>query len=99
MVGLAHAASPSSADEAAIRAQRTSWVKAYNGGDAKRWPRFTQRTHSCVAASMGGSDVVTDHCAAFHHEGDVLQDVNVGQRIALDGDDVSEFACLHAADL
>ena len=48
---------------------------------------------------MGGSDVVTDHCAAFHHEGDVLQDVNVGQRIALDSDDVSEFACLHAADL
>ena len=35
MVGLAHAASPASADEAAVRAQTTSWVKAYNGGDAK----------------------------------------------------------------
>jgi uncharacterized protein (TIGR02246 family) len=35
MAGFAHAASPASADEAAIRAQTTSWVKAYNGGDAK----------------------------------------------------------------
>ena len=35
MVGLVHAASPASADEAAIRAQTTSWGKAYNGGDAK----------------------------------------------------------------
>jgi len=35
MVGVAHAASPASADEAAIRAQTTSWEKAYNGGDAK----------------------------------------------------------------
>jgi ketosteroid isomerase-like protein len=35
MVSFAHAASPSSADEAAIRAQTASWVKAYNGGDAK----------------------------------------------------------------
>ena len=35
MAGLAHAASPASADEAAIRAQTTSWEKAYNGGDAK----------------------------------------------------------------
>jgi uncharacterized protein (TIGR02246 family) len=33
--GLAHAASPASADEAAIRAQTASWEKAYNGGDAK----------------------------------------------------------------
>lgn len=33
MVGFAHAAS--AADEAAIRAQTTSWVKAYNDGDAK----------------------------------------------------------------
>ena len=31
--GYAHAAG--SADEAAIRAQTTSWIKAYNGGDAK----------------------------------------------------------------
>jgi len=31
MAGFAHAASP---DEAGIRAQTTSWVKAYNGGDA-----------------------------------------------------------------
>ena len=35
MAGFAHAASPKSADEAAIRAQSTSWEKAYNGGDAK----------------------------------------------------------------
>ena len=35
MTGLAYAASPASADEAAIRAQTTSWGKAYNGGDAK----------------------------------------------------------------
>jgi len=35
MAGLAHAASSASADEAAIRAQTASWVKAYNGGDAK----------------------------------------------------------------
>ena len=33
--GFAHAAAPASADEAAIRAQTTSWEKAYNGGDAK----------------------------------------------------------------
>jgi uncharacterized protein (TIGR02246 family) len=35
MAGVAHAASPASPDEAAIRAQTTSWGKAYNGGDAK----------------------------------------------------------------
>ena len=35
MLGLAHAASAAGADEAAIRAQSTSWEKAYNGGDAK----------------------------------------------------------------
>jgi uncharacterized protein (TIGR02246 family) len=33
LAGLAHAAA--TADEAAIRAQTTSWEKAYNGGDAK----------------------------------------------------------------
>ena len=33
--GFAHAAAPASADETAIRAQTTSWEKAYNGGDAK----------------------------------------------------------------
>ncbi len=35
MAGVAYAASPASADEAAIRAQTTSWEKAYNGADAK----------------------------------------------------------------
>jgi uncharacterized protein (TIGR02246 family) len=35
LAGVAHAASPASADEAAIRAQTASWEKAYNGGDAK----------------------------------------------------------------
>jgi uncharacterized protein (TIGR02246 family) len=35
MSGIGHAASPASADETAIRAQSTSWEKAYNGGDAK----------------------------------------------------------------
>jgi uncharacterized protein (TIGR02246 family) len=35
MAGLAHSASPATADEAAIRAQTASWEKAYNGGDAK----------------------------------------------------------------
>jgi uncharacterized protein (TIGR02246 family) len=35
IAGLAHAASPASADEVAIRAQTTSWGKAHNGGDAK----------------------------------------------------------------
>ena len=35
MVGLAQAASPATADEAAIRAQTASWEKAYNSGDAK----------------------------------------------------------------
>ena len=35
MTGLAYAASPASADEVAIRAQTTSWGKAYKGGDAK----------------------------------------------------------------
>jgi uncharacterized protein (TIGR02246 family) len=35
MVGYAHAVSAASADEAAIRAQTTSWGTAYNGGDAK----------------------------------------------------------------
>ena len=34
MAGLARAASPTSADEAAIRAQTASWEKAYNSGDA-----------------------------------------------------------------
>lgn len=35
-MGFAHAASPAAgANEAAIRAQSASWVKAYNGGDAK----------------------------------------------------------------
>ena len=33
--GLAHAASSTSADEAALRAQTASWQKAYNGGDPK----------------------------------------------------------------
>ena len=33
LAGLAHAAA--TADEAAIRAQTSSWEKAYNGGDAK----------------------------------------------------------------
>jgi len=35
VAGLARAAPPASADEAAVRAQSTSWEKAYNGGDAK----------------------------------------------------------------
>jgi uncharacterized protein (TIGR02246 family) len=35
IAGFAQAASAASADEAAIRAQTTSWSKAYNGGDAK----------------------------------------------------------------
>ena len=35
MAGLARAASPTSADEVAIRAQTATWEKAYNGGDAK----------------------------------------------------------------
>jgi len=35
MLGVAHAASAASADETAIRAQTTNWMKAYNGGDAK----------------------------------------------------------------
>ena len=35
LAGYAFAASPATADEAAIRAQTTSWEKAYNGGDAK----------------------------------------------------------------
>lgn len=35
LAGLAHAASPTSKDEAAIRAQTTSWEKAFNGGDPK----------------------------------------------------------------
>jgi len=35
MSGFVHAASSASADEVAIRAQLTSWEKAYNGGDAK----------------------------------------------------------------
>ena len=35
MAGLAWAASPATADEAAIRAQTTGWEKAYNGADAK----------------------------------------------------------------
>jgi len=35
MAGLAHAASSANADEGAIRAQSTSWEKAYNGSDAK----------------------------------------------------------------
>jgi uncharacterized protein (TIGR02246 family) len=35
MTALVHAASPTGADEAAIRAQTASWEKAYNAGDAK----------------------------------------------------------------
>ena len=35
VAGVARAASPASADEAAVRAQSTSWEKAYNSGDAK----------------------------------------------------------------
>ena len=35
MANFGHAAAPATADEAAIRAQTTSWEKAYNGGDAK----------------------------------------------------------------
>lgn len=34
LASFAHAAAPA-ADEAGIRAQTTSWAKAYNGGDAK----------------------------------------------------------------
>ena len=34
MAGLAHAAAPKAADEAALRAQTASWEKAYNAGDA-----------------------------------------------------------------
>jgi uncharacterized protein (TIGR02246 family) len=34
LASFAHAATPA-ADEAGIRAQTTSWLKAYNGGDAK----------------------------------------------------------------
>jgi uncharacterized protein (TIGR02246 family) len=34
MAGFAHAASPASEDQAAIRAQTARWEKAYNGGDA-----------------------------------------------------------------
>lgn len=33
--GFAHDAAPTTADEAALRAQTTSWGKAYNAGDAK----------------------------------------------------------------
>jgi uncharacterized protein (TIGR02246 family) len=35
LTSSAHAASPARADETEIRAQTTSWGKAYNGGDAK----------------------------------------------------------------
>lgn len=36
LVGMTHAAPPAAgADEAAIRAQTSSWAKAYNAGDAK----------------------------------------------------------------
>ena len=36
LAGFANAAAPAAGgDEAAIRAQTTSWAKAYNGGDAK----------------------------------------------------------------
>jgi uncharacterized protein (TIGR02246 family) len=35
MASFANAASPANADEAAIRAQSTSWERAYNGNDAK----------------------------------------------------------------
>ena len=35
LAGVADAAKPAGADEAAIRAQTASWEKAYNGGDAK----------------------------------------------------------------
>jgi len=35
LAGIAHAASGTSKDEAAIRAQTAAWEKAYNGGDAK----------------------------------------------------------------
>ena len=35
MAEVLRAAPPASADEAAVRAQSTSWEKAYNGGDAK----------------------------------------------------------------
>jgi uncharacterized protein (TIGR02246 family) len=35
MTGFANAASPASADEAAIHAQTAGWEKAYNSGDAK----------------------------------------------------------------
>jgi uncharacterized protein (TIGR02246 family) len=35
MAGLAHSASATGADEAALRAQTASWEKAYNGADAK----------------------------------------------------------------
>jgi uncharacterized protein (TIGR02246 family) len=35
MAGFAQAASAKAGDEAAIRAQTTSWEKAYNSGDAK----------------------------------------------------------------
>ena len=35
IASFGHAAAPASADEAGIRAQTTTWEKAYNGGDAK----------------------------------------------------------------
>ena len=47
MAGVAHAASSTSADEAAIRAQAASWEKAYNGGDAKGVAALYARTPFC----------------------------------------------------
>ena len=44
VAGVAHSASATAADEAAIRAQTASWEKAYNSGDAKGWRRNTPKT-------------------------------------------------------
>src|SRR4029077_12860272 len=57
----------------------------------------------CSAAASGGyalmrRKVISNHLAAFHHEADTLQFVNVRNGVARNGDEIGEFAGLDSAD-
>src|SRR5262249_46554767 len=57
----------------------------------RRLPALTLRRYGAPAS------LVLEDLAALHHEADLLHDVDVGQRIAGDGDDVGLLAGLERA--
>src|SRR5437870_5833545 len=50
------------------------------------------------ATGLSSTPPVAVHLAVLHHEGDVAQRGDVGERVAVDGDDVGELAGLEAAE-